>query len=142
VDSISGVRVTSLAHLESAGAGFIIPVSAPDEFYRNVTIIRAILARNFCEPTIDSISAYIAGVSSAGLILGELEVPLGLAIDIMETTMQSKNPRSFNPIQRLINQYHEFLSKFTPNNYHNGTLKLEYVPGIIATLMKSQKINM
>ena len=136
VDSLSGVRATSLANLESTGTGFIIPVNAPAEFYRNVSIIRTILSKNFCDRNIDSISAYVAEVSSKGLILGDLEVPLGLAIDILETTMQSKNPRNFEPIQHLINQYYEFLSKFTPNNYHNDTLKLEYVPGIVATLVK------
>jgi hypothetical protein len=135
VDSISGVRATSLANLESTGTGFIIPVSAPNEFYRNVSTIRDILARNFCEPNIESISSHISHISSKGLILGDLEVPLGLAIDILETNMQSKNSKNFKPIQRLIDRYRGFLSKFTPDNYHNDSLKLKYVPGIILTLI-------
>ena len=139
VDSISGVRRASLASMESANTGFIIPVDAQAEFRRNVTEIRGILDCNNVTHDVGAISLYISEINAKGLILGDLEVPLSLTIDILETTMKSKPRGMFAPVLRLISSYHEFLGKFNPANYHNEFIKLEYIPEIIMTLMRLKK---
>lgn len=139
VDSIGGVRKIG-PHTRSVGnqknLGFIIPVDSMKEFYINVERIKKIIGPH-TDDTIDTIEKYLKKINEKKEILGEIEVPLGISMDIIEAIskrQKDENP-GFDSIFNLIELYREFLSKFTPGQYHNLDLKLKYLPKIIQVLI-------
>lgn len=139
VDSIGGVRCVNINSINQKNVGFIIPVNIKDEFYRNLQIIKLIFGD---KPTEKHIRLYLEQKNKENLILGDLEIPLNLCMDILEMNLSKKhiftNQDEFNPIQQLVDRYNNFLTQFTKGMYNNIQLILEYLVDIFykLTLLK------
>lgn len=132
VDSLSGVTVININNiLCEKNIGFIIPVNIKSEFYRNIKLIKNIINKT---PTIDDIKKYLIQQNKDKKILGDLEIPVNLCMDILDNKSLSKN-KEFQPIQIYVDVYNEFLSQFTNGNYNNINIILKYLPNIIFTLV-------
>lgn len=155
VDSLNGVhsfQVNTLVNLRDIS--FLFPVVPKDEFYRNIETIQSILRRDIADletNTLDKIKTYLAEINDKQLILGDLEVPLGVAMDILDVIYGKtgdyleKGPETdfrkeqFKPIEKIIRQYDEFLFQFTPSKYHDKDLKVGYLAGVLCVLMNLGK---
>jgi hypothetical protein len=142
VDSIGGVssiNINSLQHTKNIG--FIVPVDIKNEFYRNLKIIK-----NIFNDDVNSIEEYLITQNNEKKILGDLEIPLNLCMDILQTNLLSKyskiNLCDFHPIQEQVDMYNTFLSQFTKGNYNNNIdISLKYLPCIVKTLINLKCIN-
>lgn len=132
VDSISGVSPYNINNLSNEkNIGFIVPVNIKKEFYTNLKCIKKTLGVFSKE----DISLYLIQKHKEKKILGELEIPLGICMDIFETNLIKNTGYEFNPIKIQVERYNEFLSKFTDGGYTNIKLILEYLPNILSELV-------
>lgn len=132
VNSIGGVSVLNINSIfKSKNLGFIIPVDIQREFYRNLKIIKTILP-NF---DADDIKSYLIKQHQEKTVLGELEIPLGICMDIMETNLTGKD-NTFAPIANIIKTYNAFLREFTNGRYNDIDLIINYLPEILSQLIK------
>lgn len=140
VDSISGVKLSNLNRIVGTkNIGFIIPVNACQEFYRNIKCIKDIFpckSRN-----LQFIEKYLINLHEKKLILGELEIPISICVNILEFqyNRKSKKPNEidyFKEVKLIIDNYNTFIENFTNGNYTNIKLILQYVPEIILWLLK------
>lgn len=143
VDSIGGVRPVNLQHLlNTKNIGFIIPVNIKTEYYRNLGIIRDTLKtdkhdNNKKEKIID----FITQKHAEGRVLDNLEIPISICIDILETNLVFKqkdpnhNSSNFLPIQIQIEQYNDFLSQFSNGRYTDLPLIKKYLVPILTQLL-------
>jgi hypothetical protein len=156
VDSLNGVRPCNVDSLgNQKNVGFLIPVVPKTEFFRNVEKIQFILKRDIPEldpanfaKTLEQLKKYLGELSDKEIILGDLEIPLGVSMDILDVVYgkvgdyKKSGPETdfkkeeFKPIEHIIKQYDEFLFNFTPSHYHDKELKLKYLPNTLMTLMK------
>jgi hypothetical protein len=141
VDSIGGVNsinINSLQHTKNIG--FIVPVDIKNEFYRNLKIIK-----NIFNDGVNIVEEYLITQNKEKKILGDLEIPLNLCMDILDTNLLFKDSKTnlgdFHPIQEQVDRYNTFLSKFTNGNYNNIDLVMEYLPGIVIILLNLKCIN-
>jgi hypothetical protein len=134
VDSMSGVRPININSINQKNIGFIVPVNIKDEFYRNIKLIKDILSENNQkEITKEIIKTHLEQKNKEKLILGELEIPLSICMDILDTNLirtNNKNGKTncFSEIQKYVNKYNIFLSQFTNGNYNNLQLVLTVTP--------------
>ena len=156
VDSLSGVSRFNMNSLESSrNTGFLIPVHPKVEFYRNLDKIQIILKKAVPDldisdhkGTAQKIGEYLKKLNDSHSILGELEVPLGVTMNILDVVYGKCGDyidkgsetdfklEQFKPIERVIKRYDEFLYNFTPSQYHNYELKDKYLTDILLTLLK------
>jgi hypothetical protein len=134
VDSISGVRSISLLSLtREKNVGFLLPVPLKYEWYNQVSKINTILDREYVRSKQELIK-YLNMLHTRKMILGDLEIPMCVAVSILET--HTPNPsKKFARIGNLINKYNEFLTVFTNGNYNDISLINSYVPDIIFELI-------
>jgi hypothetical protein len=154
VDSLSGVQtfqVNTLTNLRDVS--FLFPVIPKDEFYRNLKTIQSILKRDITDieiNTLDKIKTYLGEINEKQLILGDLEVPLGVTMDILDVVFELKTfcsgkpgcyleKEQFKPIEKIIRQYDAFLFQFTPSKYHNKDLKVDYLSDVLLVLINLGK---
>jgi hypothetical protein len=138
VNSMGGVRLLNINTLSSQkNLGFIIPVDIKMEFYHNLTLIKSILEPI---PTLQNIRDFLIKKHTEKLILGHLEIPLSICMDILEVQykIQQSNLQDkiceFSSIHDDILKYNIFLSKFTKGRYNDIELILQYLPSIILRL--------
>lgn len=132
VNSIGGVKITNINNFAvQKNLGFIIPVNIQIEFYRHLKIIKEILGNN---PELKHIKDYLIKKHKDKLILGQLEIPLGICMDILDTQYQIRASKEFTSIHREVKKYNKFLSKFTNGQYNNIDLILQHLPDIILSL--------
>ena len=87
VDSLSGVRSMNIESLSyEKNIGFIIPVNIQQEFYYNLKIIKCILG-NTHGKSLENIKEHLIQKNKEKLILGYLELPLSICMDILETNL-------------------------------------------------------
>jgi hypothetical protein len=110
--------------------GYIFIVDIKKEFYRNLKIIKKILD-DTSSP--EEIKNYLVQKNSEKKILGELEIPLGICMDILETQLFNQT-RDFNPITTQVKSYNEFICQFTNGKYNDIELILKYLPDILYNL--------
>jgi hypothetical protein len=139
VNSIGGVNIMDINCLTSQkNIGFIVPLDHKKEFYKNLLTIKSLFGIN---NTIPHIKDFLVQNHKNKLILGDIEIPLSICIDILEYQMQLNykkkyiNNEIFEPIHIKIIKYNEFLTKFTNGRYNDITLILEYLPTIIFELI-------
>lgn len=136
VNSMGGVRLININTVfRSKNLGFIIPVNIKSEFYRNLRIIKQILPND----DIHSIEKFLIKQHTDKKILGDLEIPLGISIDIMEinlTYATDNDSDQFDSIKKIIVLYNEFLCEFTNGGYNNIQLILKFLPDILLKLIK------
>jgi len=141
VDSLNGVSLININTITSEkNIGFIIPVNPQHEFYVNLTLIKSTLGETIDEKIIRE---YLIRQNKEKNILGCLEIPIGICMDVLETNLLKKNDASFISIQSQVTAYNYFVSKFTDGNYNNISLILEHLPAIIIRLaaLKTQPRN-
>jgi hypothetical protein len=134
VNSIGGVSNLNInSVLSQKNIGFIIPVDISKEFYRNLKLIKITLGD---KSNIKSISEYLVNQNKNKFILGDLEIPLGICMNILETHYDNKKNCSidFFPIKKETLEYNKFLSLFTNGRYNDIKLINEYLPSILNKL--------
>lgn len=141
VDSMGGVRTININSVNQKNIGFIVPVNIKKEFYLNLVLMKNILGGGTVDDiTADGITEYLIQKNKENSILGHLEIPLGICMDILETNLLQKNPRhnlsDFNPIQEQVENYQRFISQFTNGKYTDIVLILKYLPDIIFKLTR------
>ena len=82
------------------------------------------------------ISKYLITQNKEKKILGDLELPLGVCMDIMETKLMRKNISDYDIIRHNVNAYNNFIKIFIDGNYNNIELILKYIPDIVTELIK------
>ena len=130
VDSMGGVRLININVINQKNMGYIFIVDIKKEFYRNLEIIKKILDGT---PSPEEIKKYLVQKNSEKKILGELEIPLGICMDILETQLFN-HTCYFNPINTQVKSYNEFIYQFTKGKYNDIELILRYLPDILYNL--------
>lgn len=131
VNSMGGVKLMRINNLTSQkNVGFIIPVDIVAEYKYNLKKIKDLFKN-------EEISAYLKKNNEEKNILGELEIPLGIVMDILETNlyMQKYDDPQFAPIRKNVNIYNEFLTKFTDGNYNDIDLILKYLTPLLTNII-------
>jgi hypothetical protein len=135
VDSIGGVTNFNIQSLRSTkNVGLLVPVTMQHEWGLQVSAIRSTLKSNNAESS-ESLCRYLRELHKKRDVLGDLEVPLGVAISIMETRFAVKNGAEFVRIKALIQAYNEFVSQFTNKRYNDIELIITYIPSIVSVLL-------
>ena len=136
VDSIGGISPINInVILGQKNLGFIVPVNIKTEFYTNIMLIKSIIGP---VQELQNIKDFLIKTHNDKLILGHLEIPLGVCMDILEVhhkIRQSKSPGVFDSIYNEVLEYNDFLSKFTKGRYNDIDLILRYLPSIILKLV-------
>jgi hypothetical protein len=138
VDSLNGVGVIDVNSFSNTkNIGFIVPIDIQKEFFHNLVIIKNVL--NECL-TIEKIKTFLIQKNKERKILGCLEIPLGICMDILETNLLNKKlPKNkmneFNVIQTRIISYNKFIQQFTNGNYNDINLILAFLPEILFDLV-------
>jgi hypothetical protein len=140
VDSISGISPVNLQQLiNTKNVGFIIPVNIKTEYYNNIALIKCILPNGINQK--EKIINFITQKHSEGRVLDNLEIPISICLDILETNLMFKknDPKykqsDFLPIQNQIDQYNIFLSQFRNGRYTDLPLIKKYLVPILIQLL-------
>lgn len=128
-NGVSKFNIHSLFSMKNIGA--ILPVSLKQEWEVNVDKILGTLG---AINTRKELQELLIDYNHKKKILGDLEIPLGVAVSILETKL--KNQSKYKKIAALVNTYNEFVSKFTDGNYNDIQLVLAYVPDILISLVR------
>lgn len=134
VDSINGISIINIETLSNKkNIGFIIPVNAKLEFYSNIKVLKSFFISN----DIDHIIEFLIKKNKSKEIIGDLEIPLSICMDVLEFQYKSNNDVSneFLPININILNYKKFIRKFTNGRYNDIELILKYIPNIIFQLL-------
>ena len=136
VNSIGGVRPFNINSLTSTkNVGYIVPVDIIHEFTRNLSIIKKILHAADQKKFIEQ---YLIKLHADKKVLGDLEIPLGIIMDILRTKSferikKNKFSEEFSSIAKHIVNYDDFLIKYQ-DNCNDIALILKYLPDILANL--------
>ena len=134
VDSIGGVQPFNIKSLRcTKNIGLLVPVPLKYEWDKKIEQISMILDRENIN-TKKEFELYLKKMNKNNNVLGDLEIPLGVSISILETNLQGDNTK-FKKIRELVRKYLLFISIFTKGNYNNINLILQYVPDIVFELM-------
>lgn len=138
VDSLSGVSAFNINSLTNTrDIGIMIPIALKYEWDKKVDEIKEILSRERIKFK-PQLKLYFVKLHKEKRILGNLEIPLGVAMSILETNMSDPPKPEFQIITDLIHRYNSFLSVFTKGNYNKIGLILDHVPDIIFDLIDLQ----
>lgn len=138
VDSIVGVHPFDLNNIKNTrDIGILVPVSLKYEWENKIDEINTIMDREGIKCKRD-LSRYLTNLHSNNEILKDLEIPLGVAMSILETNLQDIHTSKFIHIRELVNTYNEFLAQFSNGQYNNLGLILDYIPDIVFVLLNFQ----
>jgi hypothetical protein len=140
VDSSKGVYATNIKTiLLSKNVGFIVPVNVTNEyiFYKNI------IKNIFINKPKSYIEEYLKKNHNDRKILGDLEIPLGVCIDILEFNLNQKLnsiPKqqvitTYQDSYDIVKVYNHFISLFTNGRYNDIDLIIEYLPVVIFELI-------
>ena len=138
VDSMGGVQPFNIQGLRSMrDIGILVPVPLKYEWNKKIDAINAILDKEGvrCKK---QLVQYLTRLHKEKEILGCLEIPMGVAMSILETNLSSPPNLEFKQITNLVTKYNSFLAKFTDGQYNNLGLILEYTPDLIFELVSLQ----
>lgn len=140
VDSMSGVRPFNINSLRDIkDIGLLVPVSLKKEWEKQIHNINDILDKNIIKNK-QQLCEYLIRLHDDKKILGDLEIPIGVSISILETNIRGLSGVEFKKIDDLIKKYNLFITTFTRGNYNNIQLILDNIPDIIFDLMSLQKL--
>ncbi len=123
IDSLSGVG--NLRNIDYKSCGFIVPLTMSKEMIRNLNIIKNLVPGD--------IEKYLWDLHKKKMILGDLEIPLSIVVEIMEI---AKIPKT-EIICQIIQNYKQFLKEFTKGRYNDIDLILKYIPEIILRIRRA-----
>lgn len=133
IDSLSSGPILcdleSLQHVRNIG--LIFPVEMIQEYHIQIKKLQNIIPHD-----IDQIRTYLIKLHNNNEILGDIEIPLNKAIDILEWhgTYNKLNDEKYRPIRILINDYNKFLSQFVNGRYLDLDFIQQYLPDILYKL--------
>jgi hypothetical protein len=136
VDSIGGVtRIGSIInYLAQPNMGFLIPVKMRQELYFHVDAIIEIFRRENVK-TRKGVLEYLKKLKKRKQILEDLEVHMGVAVDILDAQANSCEWRKeFIPIYNLVSLFQQFMIDFVDQKYSINILEA-YVPEIVFSLL-------
>lgn len=137
VDSMGGVHSFNIQSLRwSRDIGLLVPVPLKYEWNKKVNELNRILDANNVKTKMQLIQ-YVKKLHNEKKILGDLEIPLGVAISILETNMREPSVE-FSKITELIHRYNSFISVFTDGNYNKIGLIIKHIPDIIFGVVELQ----
>jgi hypothetical protein len=135
VDSARGVRPYSIQALKTTkNIGVLVPVKSKHEWRAQVDSIRRTLGNARVETKADLV-VYLTHLNKKKQVLGDLEIPMGVAVSILETGLPARPCEEFRPIEDLVRLYNGFVAQFTRGRYGDLELILRYVPDVIFTLI-------
>lgn len=135
VDSTKGVAKYDINMLRSVrNVGVMMPVTLKSEWARTVAEISTILDKHSISDK-NGLVTYLTKLQNNGDVLGGFEIPLNVAIRILETNKQCINAPGFEQLSEIVNRYNDFLRQFTRGQYNNTRLVLVYVPGVIMDIL-------
>jgi hypothetical protein len=138
VDSMGGVHPFNIQELRTIkDIGILVPVPMKYEWNKKKDEINIIMDKEGIKSKRD-LGEYLRRLHATNDVLGCLEIPLGVAMSILETNMPSPPNNEFKRISDLIDRYAKFMSTFTDGNYNKIDLILLYIPDIIFELMSLQ----
>lgn len=140
VDSNNGISPININTLsDQKNIGFIIPVNPKLEFYTNIRLIKSLF--NSDSVDVEYIRQFLINKNKSKEIIGDLEIPLGICMDILEFQYKSNTSvnTEFSPIYINILKYSQFIVKFTNGRYNDIELILQYIPDIILQLLQLDK---
>jgi hypothetical protein len=139
IDSLGGVTPFNINNLTRIkNIGILVPVPLKYEWCNKVEEIKTIICKEDII-TKKQLCDYLRYLHSNNNVLGGLEIPLGVAMSILETNMPIVPIPEFKPIADLIEKYFLFLSIFTNGNYNKIDLIIRYIPDIIFELISLKK---
>jgi len=135
VDSMRGVRKTNIYRVtRTKNVGFMIPVNMKKELYNHVGEIKSLLEKEKITSK-DDVKVYLKKLNEKKEILGDLEIHIGVAMDLVEAQINgTEYNAAYKPIYDLNDLYNKFLTDFIEKKYSLETLN-EYVPEILSSLM-------
>jgi hypothetical protein len=138
VDSMCGVHPFNIQELRTTkNIGILVPVPMKYEWNKKVDTINIIMDNEGIKSKRD-LGEYLRRLHATNDVLGCLEIPLGVAMSILETNMPSPPTNEFKQISELIDRYVKFISTFTNGNYNKIDLIIQHIPDIIFELMSLQ----
>jgi hypothetical protein len=138
VDSMGGVQPFNIQGLISMrDVGILVPVPLKYEWNKKIDIINDILDNEGVRCK-NQLVQYLTKLHLKKEILGCLEIPLGVAMSILETNLSNPPKPEFKQITNLVTKYNSFLAKLTDGQYNNLSLILEYVPDLVFELILLQ----
>ena len=143
VDSMDGVSIYQFQDVtKTSNIGFIVPVAPEQEWNRQLFIIDRILDVNNIK-TRNHLREYLLKLHNNKKILGELEVPLGVACSILEMKLalhSSVMQHSFEKVGNLVKCYNAFTSILSDGQYNDVELIMSTVPDLIFNLTKLRRV--
>jgi hypothetical protein len=134
VDSMGGVQPFNIRGLSSMrDIGILVPVPLKYEWNKKIDAINVVLNKEKIQCK-EQLAQYLTRLHEEKEILGCLEIPMGVAMSILETNLSNPPNPEFKQITELVTKYNSFLAKFTDGQYNNLGLILEYVPDLIFDL--------
>lgn len=136
VDSMGGVRSFNINRLSGMkNIGILLPRPLKLEWEEKIRNISYILKKESIYKKSDLIH-YLRRLNINKQILGDLEIPIGVAVSILETNICNTSNKEFAEIYRVIDLYNDFISQLTNGNYNDINMILKYVPDIIIGLLR------
>ena len=138
VNSMSGVRKTNInSLLRTKNLGFIIPVDIEREYSKNINLIKSSL--NIDEISEEKIEAFLVKQHKLKEILGNMEIPLGICVDILDMKLCQKLENNskkhviekYGRLYDIVKVYNHFIALFTNGRYNDIELIKEYLSIII-----------
>lgn len=134
VDSITGVTRYNIQNLSrEKNIGLLVPVDMQREWNRQMDCINTIMDNKKIKCRAD-LAHYLRNLVKRSEFLGDFEIPVGVAVSILETKMSLKPHDSFAKIQKIIDSYTNFMASVTKGKYGDQELILAYIPDVIFEL--------
>ncbi len=134
VDSLSGVSPKPLSAAQSARVGVIVPVDLGRELLIVLGQLRQLTTMLQGGECVEAMRTHLIQLHKESNILGDLEVPLSIAMEILEIGLSSGRPRP--RVAALVKKYNDFLREFTQGRYLDIDLINRNVPDIICTFLR------
>ncbi len=130
IDSLSGVSPDSISAAQDPKIAVIAPVDPGNELLINLNKLRRIVP-----PEEESIKRYLAALHKESKILGDIEVPLSIIMEILEMGSRPDRPK----ITELVSRYNNFLKQFTRGRYLDLELIQANIPYILCKFFRMAK---
>lgn len=138
IDSINGVSKYHFPDVATIpNIGFILPTPPKQEWNYQLSVLDRILDANNIK-TRSHLQKYLLQLHAEKKILGDMEVPLGVAISILEMKLSRHSTllHRFEKIGQLIKDYNAFTSTLSAGRYNDSHLIVSTVPDLIFDLYK------
>lgn len=135
VDSIKGVRKTNIYRIpRNKNIGVMIPVDMKKELFIHANAVKSTLEERKITSTSDVVD-YLKKLNEQKEILGDLEIHLGIIMDIIEArSNRIQKNKKYESIYELSDMYNKFLTDFIEKKYSLESL-IDHIPDIISSLM-------